>query len=174
MSDKYEGGLKMEFVSNRRSIRKYTDEKISRDKIEKILKAGMNAPSAHNQQPYRFVVIEDKEMLADISRNHPYAKMIKFAACAILVFFDDKILKDADFIQQDCAAATENILIKANELGVGSVWLGVYPKQEIMNYLSDRLSMEKNHIPFSLISLGIPAEIKQGHNRYNEDWIIYK
>lgn len=145
-------------IKTRRSIRKYSNKKIPNKKIKKLLELGMHAPSAGNQKPWHFVVIQDSEIFKKIPNFHPHAKMLNQAQLAILICYDINLEKHKDMAIQDCSAATQNILIAANAEGIGSVWLGIYPREERIKGLIELLELPKNIIPFSLISLGYPLE----------------
>ena len=115
----------MQSIFNRRSIRKYTGEAVPEEMIEQILRAGMAAPSAHNKQPWHFIVIDNKDTLLEIPKFHPYSNMLKEASHAIVVCGDSTIEESEGYWVQDCSAATENMLLMAQELGLGACWLGV-------------------------------------------------
>lgn len=157
----------MDFILSRRSIRKYTTESIEEEKITSLLRAAMSAPSAHNQQPWLFVVIDDRDILNKIPDFHPYSSMLLEAPLAILVCADTSGLPSPEFWPQDCAAATENILIAANSCGIGSVWLGVYPHEDLMDGLSLLLDLPGNVQPFALVSLGYAAVEKSPSERFD-------
>ena len=161
-------------ILNRRSIRKYADKSLSKDLILQLLKAGMYAPSARNSRAWQFVVIQNREMLNQLSQLHPYGKMLQEAASAILVCGDRSIEKTEGYLAINCAAATQNILLSAHELGLGSVWLGVYPRQERMNEISEFLQLPGHLMPVSLISLGYPAEQRAFPGRFELEKIIWK
>lgn len=164
----------MDALFRRRSIRKYIKDKpIEKEKVEKLLKAGFAAPSARNCQPYNFVVINDREVLNTIPKIHPYASMSLSASLAILVMGDSTLQENRDYLVQDCSAATENILIEATELSLGSVWLGVYPREERIKGIIELLNIPKKFIPISLIVIGYPAEKKEPSNRYDTKKIFY-
>ena len=114
-------------VLSRRSIRKYTDQPVDDATVERLLRAAMAAPSAGNQQPWQFVVLRDRATLTAITEWHPYAKMLPSAPVAIVVCGDPGDAKWAVLWDQDCSACTENLLIEAELLGLGAVWLGVHP-----------------------------------------------
>jgi len=151
----------------RRSIRHYTKEPIKPDTIEWLLKAAMAAPSAGNQQPWHFIVIQDRRVLDEIPKLHPYAQMATEASLAILVCGDTRNEKHPGFWVQDCSAATENILIEACELGLGAVWVGVYPNEQRVSALSKLVGLPEKIIPLSLIPIGYPSEHKQPSERYD-------
>jgi len=158
----------MNAIFNRRSIRKYTKQDISEEMIEKLLRAGMAAPSAANEQPWHFVVIKDKDVLYNIPKFHPYSQMLKEAACAIVVCGDLALETCKGFWVQDCSAATENILIEATELGLGSVWLGVYPDKDRVKPIQTILGLPESVVPLCIISLGYPTDNKAPTDRFNK------
>ena len=154
-------------ILTRRSIRKYTGEPVSEEMIRKMLEAGMAAPSANNQQPWQFVVITDRKLLNAVPKFHEYAQMLKGAPCAILVCGEDpdKHL----YWQQDCAAAVQNILLAAHGLGLGAVWLGIYPREPRVKEMEKLLNLPGTVVPMALISIGHPAEDKPPANRFTEE-----
>lgn len=154
-------------ILSRRSIRRYNDRSLEASSIETILKAAMSAPSAHNQQPWVFVVIDDRKILDSIPEFHPYSKMLYQAPAAIVVCGDLRQLPAPYFWQQDCAASTQNILLAANALGIGSVWLGVFPHEELVTKMQELLGIPAEIKPFSIISLGYSAEDKGPSNRFD-------
>ena len=163
----------IEAILSRRSIRKYTTKSVSKELIKNLLEAAMSAPSAGNQQPWHFIVIIDTKILIDIPTFHNHADMLKEAALGILVCCDKDLEKHKGMGIQDCSAATENILIAVQAKGLGAVWLGVYPRKERIDGLRKLLNIPEHIIPFSLISIGYPAEEKPRANRYNESRIHY-
>ena len=148
----------MDAIYRRRSIRKYKPEKILLSLVEEIIKAGMNAPSAGNEQPWHFIVLDDRSILDRIPEVHPHSKMIREAPAAILICGDIDLEMHEGFWVQDCSAATQNILLAATQLGLGSVWLGVYPREDRIEGLRDLLNIPVNIIPFALIPLGYPDQ----------------
>ncbi len=158
---------------SRRSIRKYTGKSIPEDLIKILLDAGMHAPSARNLQPWHFVVIHEREMLNKLAMAHPYAKMLEQAGLAILVGGDRNIQEMDGYIVQDCSAATQNIMLAAHASGLGSVWLGMYPREKRMADISKLLNLPEHILPVSLISIGYPDEHKESPDRYKSDRIHY-
>ena len=163
----------MEEIFNRRSIRKYKDKDVSDNTIKKILKAGMAAPSAGDQQPWQFIVIDEDEIKKQITNIHPYADMLNQAPAGILVCGDKSLEKHKGYWVQDCSAATQNILLMIDSLGLAGVWLGVYPREKRVNGISKLFDLPENVIPFSLISMGYPAEAKKPNDRYLENRVHY-
>ncbi len=163
----------MEGILTRRSIRKYTNKEVSDDQIQILLKVGMYAPSASNQQPWHFVVITDGEILDEIAEVHPYAKMLKQAQLAILVCGDTERELSKGYWVVDCSAATQNILLAAHDLGLGAVWLGVHPRVERKNEIRKIFDLPQNIQPMSLISVGYPNEKKETPDRFKPERIHY-
>lgn len=157
----------MDAIFERRSIRKYSDKVVPYEVIEKLLEAGMCAPSAGNEKPWNFIVIDNKDILNEIPKFHPYSKMLKEAQYAIVVCGDLSLQKFEGFWVQDCSACTENMLIMAQEMGLGSVWLGVYPIEERVSALKKLLNLPENVIPLSILPIGYPAEKKEAGDRFD-------
>jgi nitroreductase len=158
----------MEAILGRRSIRKYTVEPVTDGQLKCLLEAGMASPSAHNRQPWHYVVIRDKATLIEIPKFHPYSKMLEQAALAIVVCGDSELDGETGFWVQDCAASTENILLAATATGLGAVWLGVHPNEGLVKSLKALLKLPEKITPFCIISVGHPAEQKLPANRYDE------
>jgi nitroreductase len=150
----------------RRSIRKYTSKPVGEEKIKAILEAAMAAPSASNNKPWHFIVVKDRKKLDQLADGHPYGKMLFEAPLCIAVCGDTTVSQR--FWVQDCSAATENLLIAASALGLGGVWLGVYPTEERVNTVKKTLNIPDKITPLNLLSIGHPAEIKPPRTQYNE------
>lgn len=155
-----------EVILTRRSIRKYISKPITNDQVENLLKAAMYAPSARNEQPWHYIVINDRYILDKIIEAHPYANMLKEAALAIIVCADENIEKTEGYWVQDCSAATQNILLAAHAMGLGSVWLGVYPREERILAIKTLFKLPENIQPLSIIAIGHPDEQKAMPERY--------
>ncbi|AOR25148.1 nitroreductase family protein [Clostridium taeniosporum] len=163
----------MDAILNRKSIRKYKDIKVSDEIVEELLKAGMAAPSAGNEQPWEFIVLRDKEIMRKITEVHQYSKMLLDADVAIVVCGDESKEKFRDFWIQDCSAATENILIAAEDKGLGAVWLGVYPMADRVAPIKKLLNLPASVNPLSIIPVGYPAEQKEPGDRFNKTRVHY-
>jgi nitroreductase len=164
----------MKAILSRRSIRKYKPDPISEDLVTELLKAAMSAPSADNKQPWHFVVIRDHAILDRIPEFHMWSHMLTEAALAIIVCGDLKLADGKTWWVQDCSAATENILIAANNFGLGAVWLGLYPNEARVAGIQKLLSMPQVILPLSIIALGYPAENKMPEDRYIPSRIHYE
>ncbi len=161
----------LEALFTRRSIRKYTDEPVSEEMLHTLLKAGMYAPSANNRQPWHFVVIRDRSLLEEITTIHPHAQMLKQAPLAIAVCADTT--RSPRYWALDCSAATQNILLAAHALGLGAVWLAVYPNPTRVPAMSKLLHLPEHVTPVTLIAVGHPAEQKGPVERFRPEAVHY-
>lgn len=153
----------------RRSIRKYQNKALENEKLTKILEAAMSAPTARNKQPWRFITVQSEEGKNKIMSAHPYSMMLKTAPCAVIVCADKT--ESMDFFQQDCAAAIQNMLLSATDLGLGSVWLGVYPNKERAAGICKAFNLPDNIIPVGIVVLGYADETKGRENRFDTNKI---
>ena len=159
----------LQALCTRRSIRKYLDKPVPQEVLQQILQAAMYAPSACNQQPWQFVVIDDRKLLREVPTVHPYARMAAEAPLAILVCSDTTLEQVPGYWVIDCSAAVQNLLLAAHALGLGAVWCGVYPQQERVEGFRRLLGLPKHVIPHSLVPLGYPAEQPPQEERYRAD-----
>jgi len=155
----------IDVIFARRSIRAYTDEKVTDEEITLLLKAAMAAPSSRDRKPWHFIVVKERGTLKKLSEVHPYADMLPQASCAIAVCGDKRI--SPDYWIQDCSAATENILIAAAAIGLGAVWLGCHPREERETAIKNVLGVPEHVGILSLISIGRPAEKKEPRTQYD-------
>lgn len=163
-------------IATRTSIRDYEARPVEKEKIEKMLRAAMAAPTAMNKQPWHFVVVDQRNVLDALAGTNPYAKMLKKAPLAIVVCGNtDKMIEGGgrDFWIQDASAATENLLLAAHAMGLGAVWTGAYPSEERCISISKVLSLSDNLIPLNMIVVGYPAEQPQPKQKFKEENISY-
>jgi len=156
----------MEALLTRRSIRKYTNQPVPEQLIKHLLEAAMCAPSACNQQSWRFLVIREKAKLAELQHVHPNVPS-SGAALAVVVCGDTAAETAPGYWVQDCSAATLNLLLAAHASGLGAVWSGVYPREEKVAALRRLLALPENIIPLSVIAMGYPAESRGRQERYD-------
>jgi nitroreductase len=154
-------------ILTRRSIRKYSTKNIPEEYYEVMLKAAMHAPSGRNRQPWHFILINNRDILNKLAAVSPSWKMLEEASSAIVVYGDQNLEDSESFIIQDCSAATQNILLAAHELGLGSVWLGVHPRPDRLEPLIEILHIPAHIVPVSMVSLGNPDEDREQPDRYN-------
>ena len=156
-------------IMKRRSIRKFTDQPVEKEKIIQLLEAAMAAPSAMNAQPWEFVVITEKSVMDKFRRALMFAKMNAPAAICVLGSSRMQKGKVGDkFWVQDCSAATQNILLAPTALGLGSIWVGVHPVTIFSRQVSHILNLPKGVTPLNLIYIGYPAETKEPRTQYEE------
>lgn len=163
-------------IATRTSVRDYEARPVEKEKIEKMLRAAMAAPTAMNKQPWHFVVVDQRNVLDALAGANPYAKMLKKAPLAIVVCGNtDKMIEGGgrDFWIQDASAATENLLLAAHAMGLGAVWTGAYPSEELCISISKVLSLSDNLIPLNMIVVGYPAEQPQPKQKFKEENISY-
>ena len=171
-----DGKVIVECIMTRTSIRQYTDQTVSADTIETLLRAGMAAPTAVNKQPWHFVAITDREKLDGIATANTNAGMAKKAPLAIVVCGDMKKALEGParaFWIQDCSAATENILLAAHALGLGAVWTGLYPNEDRAKAVSELLKLPETIIPLCAIVIGYPAEQPQPKDKWLPENVSY-
>jgi nitroreductase len=161
------------FIFGRRSIRAYTRAGVSDAAVQTLLEAAMAAPSAAACDPWRFVVVKNREMLATIKGALPHGQMLGSAALAIVVCGDLEAAHDQQlsYLLQDCSAAIENLLLCAHVLGLGACWLGVHPREQRIQSLREILKLPASVMPVACIAIGYPAETKEPRTRFNPDYV---
>jgi nitroreductase len=158
-------------ILSRRSIRQYKKKKISKGKIDQILKAAMYAPSAMNYQPWHFIIIDNREDIDQLYKLNPHAEMLLKAPSAIIICGDLKVEINIDYLVQDCSAATQNALLVIHELGLGGVWISSYPNKDTVEGIRKYYEMPENIIPVSIIALGYAKEKVETEDRFNKSKI---
>jgi nitroreductase len=160
-------------IHTRRSIRQYRKDPVPDDILEQVLRAAMAAPSARNGQPWHLVVIRDPDLLSQVPSFHPNGAMAAEAPLAILVCGDIRLEGSPGYWSIDCAAATQNLLLAAHDLGLGAVWTGVYPREERIAGFRQLLDLPEEVIPHTLVPLGYPAETPISTDRYAPQRVHY-
>ena len=163
----------LETILTRRSIRKYLKKDIPADLIDLIIEAAMYAPTANNSQSWEFVVVRNRNIIDQLAIVHPYAKMLKYAPLAVLVCGNMNIVESEGYQNQNCSAATQNLMLAAHALGLGSVWLGVYPRKERIEPIHALLKLPSHIMPFTMISIGWPDEEKPKPERFDRKKIHF-
>lgn len=164
-------------IIERVSVRRFTDDTVGDGELTALLHAAMAAPSGVNRQPWEFVVVTDKELLRRLADALPYAKMAAQAPLAIVVCGNkERFLTGVDdkLWEQDCSAASENILLAAHALGLGGVWTCLYPHEERMSAVRDILSLGDELTPFNLIPIGHPATDHAPMNKWHPERVHMK
>ena len=159
----------LEALKTRRSIRKYTEQKISDKEINGIITCAMYSPSAFDKQPWQFIIINKKELFDEILKAAPHAEMIKGASHAVIICGDKNLEEEQGLLVQDISAATENLLLSAHSIGLGAVWVGIYPFADIEKGIRKLFNIPENVLPVSMVVTGYPAENPEQPKRYKEE-----
>lgn len=161
-------------LQSRRSIRKYTEEPVSKEDIDVLMHAAMSGPSACNKTPWEFYVVTDEAVLEKLRNASRYSKI--YAPLAIVVCGSlSRALPSqlAPYWIQDCSAATENILLAATDLGLGTVWCGIHPQKRAEERVREALGLTEKQIPLNIIYVGHPDQVQEPRDQYKETYIHY-
>ncbi len=159
----------IDVILTRRSIRAYLDTPISEPLIKTLVHCGMSAPSAHNRRPFNFITITNKDVRVALKTKSMFGKMMEEAPLVIAVCGDKLKQPIHDFLIEDCAAATENILLAAHALGLGAVWIGVYSLTGWQKFIIKTLKIPEHVVPVSLIAIGYPNQTRKDRDRFEQD-----
>ena len=161
-------------INKRKSIRKYKmGETITKEQIDGLLEAAMLAPSACNSRPWEFIAVTKRDVLDEIANIHPHAKMCGTAAAAIVVIAIPQSGMPEGYFPQDCGAATQNILLEAASMGLGTCWCGVYPKEERMSSIAKLFNIAEPKLPFNIIAIGVPDEDPRQRGFFEKEKVTY-
>ncbi len=163
----------LDFIFGRRSVRVYAPGEISEEVVKKVLEAAMAAPSAMTKDPWRFVVVRNRQTLSDLAAALPGGKMLPSATLAIVVSGDLEVAfgTHLSYLLQDCSAAIENLLLAAHALGLGACWVGVHPLEDAARQVKKLLVLPGSFVPVAAVSLGWPGEDLPPRTRYNPDYV---
>jgi nitroreductase len=166
----------LDFIFGRRSIRVYAPGEVSAPALAGVLEAAMAAPSAMTKDPWRFVVVRDKQTLSKLAALHPGAAMLASAAMAIVVCgdLDAAFERQLSYLLQDCSAAIENLLLAAHAQGLGACWVGIHPGEPLIKRVKELLSLPASFVPVAAVSLGQPGEQPALRTRYNPDYVHHE
>ena len=153
----------LDAITNRRSIRNYTDQEIDQDTVHKIIKAGIWAPSGLNNQPWRFVIIKDKSIRAKIAEQTHYSHIVLTAPCLIAVYLDRNAMYDDIKDAQSAGACIQNMLLATEALGLGAVWLGQILKNK--DAVRNILDLDESLELMAVIAIGHPSRRDQESQR---------
>lgn len=163
-----------EALLKRRSVRKFTSEPVSCEDINELMHAAMSGPSACNKTPWEFYVISNPEKLDALRGAAHYSKIEAPLAIVVAGNLTRSLpLKLASFWVQDCSAATENILLRAVDLGLGTVWCGIHPQKAAAKKVSEALNLPATQIPLNIIYVGHPDEFPESRDQYDEKYVHY-
>jgi len=162
----------LQTIYERKSERNYTEEPVSRKQLETLARAGMSAPSAVNRQPWVFMSITERKVLDKLGSKLPYARMLLHAPAAMVVCGDMQRMPEEwqqEFWIQDCSAASQNILLAAESMGLGAVWTAVYPATDRICIVRQALNLPEHIIPLNVIPIGYPSGLEKSKNKWNPD-----
>lgn len=166
----------LSFIFKRRSVRSYAGEPVSKEMVKDLLEAAMAAPSACAKDPWRFVVVRDRDRLARIADGLPNGKTLPKAAVGIVVAGDMDAAHSGElsYLLQDCSAAIENILLAATAFGLGACWLGIHPREDRVAHVMSLMKMPDSWVPVSVIAIGWPVDSQPPRTRYKETSVFYE
>jgi nitroreductase len=175
-SDKPRGDVMLDVIHSRKSVRHFTGVPATKGALDKILRAGMAAPSARNQQPWSFVAVTDRKKLDLLAAGLPSAKMLNKAGAAIVVCTDPEKAagKSKEYALIDATLAGENILLAVEALGLGAVWTAVYPDLGLMEHVRSVLGIPKGVIPLNLIPVGVPTGEDKPKDKYKAERVHWE
>jgi len=163
----------LDFIRGRRSIRIYSPGEVTEGAVTQLLEAAMAAPSAMTKDPWRFVLVRERQSLSQLATLHPGAAMLSSAAMAIVVCGDLDVAfeRQISYLLQDCSAAIENLLLAAHAQGLGACWVGIHPGEPLIKRVRELLSLPASVVPVAAISLGQPGEQPSARTRYSVDYV---
>lgn len=170
--EKLKLNMAIENIMTRKSVRSYTGQPVGDEQIDILMRAAMSAPSAMDRRPWKFVVVTERASLDTLAQKLPYAKMALNAPAAIVVCGDMTkagMVGDEPYWIQDCSAASENLLLAANAIGLGAVWTGVYPYQDRMDAVRNVLELPEHIVPLNFIPIGYPSEEGVAKDKYDAE-----
>ena len=167
----------MNAIFTRRSIRKYTDEPVTNEELEQLLSAGMAAACAKNSQNRLFFVEQGPGSLPSLIQVHPNAFALKTAPAVIVVAADRKKAAAMDPLNdwwiQDCSASIQNILVEAADLGLGTLWIGVWPDPKRILAVQKDLELPEHIAPLGAVAVGRPDKAKDPNDRYETEKVFF-
>ena len=167
----------LENIHSRKSVRSFTSQPVSREQLDTLVRAAMAAPTGRDMRPWKFIVIDDRAVMDKLTEKLPYAKMLAQAQAATVVCGDMHIVdakgNPSSNWTFDCSAATENLLLAAEAMGLGAVWTGVHPYADRLAIVTEVLGLPETIIPLNVIPIGYPKGNPQPKDKFNQDNIRY-
>ena len=165
-------------ILQRKSVRAYTDRAVSHEQLDTLIRAAMAAPTGRDMRPWHFIVLEGRHQLSPLAEQLPYAKMLAEAQAAVVVCGDMSVTDKEDNPSRnwtfDCSAATENLRLQAEAMGLGAVWTGVYPYDERIEAVKQALHLPDHLIPLNVIPIGYPKGDPQPKDKYDPAKVEYR
>ncbi len=167
----------MDNILSRKSVRSYTSQAVPREKLDTLVRAAMAAPTGRDMRPWKFVIVDDKAAMRSLAEKLPYAKMLAEAQAAVVVCGDlsvtDKEGKPSTNWMFDCSAATENLLLQAEAMGLGAVWTAAYPYEERVAAVKAAFALPDHIVPFCVVPMGWPKGETQPKDKYDAANVHY-
>lgn len=164
-------------ILQRKSVRSYTDRPVTKSQLDTLVRAAMAAPTGRDMRPWKFIIINDRQAMKSLADQLPYAKMLAEAQAAVVVCGDLSILdkegKPSTNWMFDCSAATENLLLQAEAMGLGAVWTAAYPYEERLTAVKQALQLPDHIVPLNVIPIGYPKGDTQPKDKYDANNIHY-
>jgi nitroreductase len=162
----------LDLIYSRQKVRDFTDAPVSNEQVEALLKAAMAAPSVQDRRPWHFVVVRKREMLESLARVHKYAYMLARAQVAIVVCGDQKV-SDKYWVEDGCVA-TQNLLLAAKALGLGGVWISIYPKKKHQKAVRETLDIPDRMGVLCILAIGMPAKKEQIGTKFDSERVHHE
>ncbi len=141
-------------IKNRKSVRSYLDKEVTHEQIDLLLESASCAPSAHNRQPWEFIVVTERSLLDHITTFHKYGQMLKTAPVAIIVLGNKEVTNKVEFIYTDTSAAIQNMLIQATSMDLGTCWCALAPDEVRANGVKEMFNLPDHILPVAVIAVG--------------------
>lgn len=166
----------LDTILGRRSIRRFADRPVEEEKLRLMLRCAMQAPSAKNEQPWEFLVVTDRTVLAQLAQTDPYSKAMQNAPVGVVLLCNHAYFAQGEdaFWQQDMAAAAQNLILAAADQGLGTTWLAVAPLDERVSYVRTVLDLPEGVVPFAMMPVGYPLQEKAPDDRFKEERVFYE
>ena len=163
-----------EVLLKRRSVRKFKEEPVSDEMINELLHAAMSGPSACNKRPWEFYVVTNEDKLKELKSASMFTKISAKLVIIVCGNLSNALPKQmAEYWIQDCSAATENILLRATDLGLAAVWCGIHPQKRAIEKVQKILDIPEKQIPLNIIFIGHPDENPEARDQYDEKRVHY-
>jgi len=166
----------LDVIFKRRSVRKYTGKKVSRDQLMTLARAGMAAPSSRDTRHFRFILVDDPAVIKQLTDGLPYAKMLETAQHAVVVASDLTVAHGGasmDYWAQDSAAAAQNVLLAAQSMGLGACWTAAHPREERVAFVRQVLNIPEQVRPLCVIAVGVPAGEEKPRDKFDPAGVFW-
>lgn len=163
-------------IQNRKSVRHYMDKAVSQEDLTTIMRAGMAAPSGHDTRPWQFIAITDRGTMMELRKELEWASGLDESPAAIVVCGDMSKVdeRNPEFWITDNSAATQNMLLAIEAMGLGGVWCTLYPGEERMQHARNMLNLPKHIMPLCIIPLGYPTGVEKAKDKFDANNIHWE